>query len=292
MTCRITIWGARGSIPTPGPRTARYGGNTPCVSVETPDADGGQRLVILDAGTGIRPLGRALVERFPEPIAVDLLLSHTHWDHIQGLPFFAPLFDARSAVRIWGPRQGQVDLERILRQQMDPVVFPVPLDELDATLTVRHVEAGTFAVNGYQVHAMRLRHPGTTLAYRLSGEEGGPSLVYVTDNELGAGGRYDVGPAWRREFVAFAAGADVLIHDAMFTAAELERYGGWGHSSHIEAVALAAEADVRKLVLFHHRPERPDTELDEVVADARARAGAARSDLEVVAAVEGAQLTL
>jgi phosphoribosyl 1,2-cyclic phosphodiesterase len=291
MTYRLTIWGARGSIPTPGPRTARYGGNTPCVAVES-DTAGARGLVILDAGTGIRPLGSTLVERFRDPIEVDLLLSHTHWDHIQGLPFFAPLFDARSAVRIWGPRQGQVDLERILRQQMDPVVFPVPLDELDAALTVTHVEPGTFAVNGFRVETMRLRHPGTTLAYRLTAERGGPSLVYVTDNELGPGGRYDVGPTWHREFVAFARDADVLIHDAMYTPRELERYGGWGHSSHVEAVAFAAEADARKLVLFHHRPERLDAELDAVLADARACADAGPRDLEVVAAVEGAQLTL
>jgi phosphoribosyl 1,2-cyclic phosphodiesterase len=290
LSYRVTFWGARGSIPTPGPQTARYGGNTPCLTVE---ADGAEpRLVVLDAGTGIRPAGRALVEAGPGPRVVDLLVSHTHWDHIQGLPFFAPLFDERSEVRIWGPRQGNVDLERILREQMNPVVFPVPLEQLDAKLTVTHVEPGSFEVGGFVVRAMPLRHPGTTFAYHLSPRGGGPSLVYVTDNELGPGGSYHEGPRWRQDLIGFAGGADVLIHDAMFTADELERHRGWGHSSHAEAVRLAADAGVRKLILFHHKPERHDAGMDALVAEARALAAGSARGLAVEAAVEGAVLTL
>lgn len=291
MSSRITIWGARGSIPTPGPQTARYGGNTPCLTVET-DGEAGPHLVVLDAGTGIRPAGRALVEARQGPLVVDLLVSHTHWDHIQGLPFFAPLFDERSEVRIWGPKQGPVDLERILREQMNPVVFPVPLEQLDATLTVTHVEPGGFEVGGFGVRAMPLRHPGTTFAYRLVPRGGGPSLVYVTDNELGSGGSYQVGPGWRADLIAFAGGADVLIHDAMFTVQELERHRGWGHSSHAEAVTLAAEAGVKKLVLFHHKPERHDAGMDALVAEARTLAAGVARSLAVEAAVEGVVLTL
>jgi phosphoribosyl 1,2-cyclic phosphodiesterase len=291
VSYQIQIWGARGSIPTPGPQTARYGGNTPCLTVETDGAEG-PHLVVLDAGTGIRPAGRALVEARQGPLVVDLLVSHTHWDHIQGLPFFAPLFDERSEVRIWGPKQGSVDLERILREQMNPVVFPVPLEQLDAKLTVTHVEPGAFEVGGFAVRAMALRHPGTTFAYRLVPRGGGPSVVYVTDNELGTGGSYNEGPGWRRNLIAFAGGADVLIHDAMFTAEELERHRGWGHSSYAEAVTLAAEAGVRKLVLFHHKPERHDAGMDALVAEARTLAGGLARDLAVEAAVEGVSLTL
>jgi phosphoribosyl 1,2-cyclic phosphodiesterase len=290
VSCRITIWGARGSIPTPGPQTARYGGNTPCLTVET---DGARpHLLVLDAGTGIRPAGRALVEERRGPLVVDLLVSHTHWDHIQGLPFFAPLFDERSEVRIWGPRQGSVKLERILRDQMKPVVFPVPLEQLDAKLTVTHVEPGGFEVGGFGVRAIQLRHPGTTFAYRMVPRGGGPSVVYMTDNELGSGGSYSEGPGWRRDLVAFAGGADVLIHDAMFTTEELDRHRGWGHSSHAEAVTLAADAGVKKLVLFHHRPERDDAGMDELVAAARALAARTARGLAVEAAVEGVVLTL
>jgi len=291
MTCRVKIWGARGSIPAPGPLTARYGGNTPCVTLQSEDP-ARRSLVILDAGTGIRPLGRALVEASSEPLTADLVISHTHWDHIQGLPFFGPFYDERSHIRIWGAHQGKVPLERILREQMSPVVFPVPLDQLDATLSVTPVEPGWFTVGGFVVDAMRLRHPGNTLGFRLAPRTGGPSVVYITDNELGPGGNYDVGAGWRDELVSFVAGTDLLIHDAMFTSEEVVTYAGWGHSSYLEAVDLAAEAGVGRLVLFHHRPERNDDEMDDLFAEARRRAESRRPTLEVVAAFEGLEITL
>lgn len=291
MGYRVTLWGTRGSIPTPGPATARYGGNTPCVAVEDLGS-GSDRMVILDAGTGIRPLGRELSARSAgRPIEVDLLISHTHWDHIQGLPFFAPFFGAQNLVRIWGPKQGDVDLETILRQQMHPVVFPVPLDQLAATLSVRHVEAEGFEVNGFAVRAARLRHPGHTLAYRLTPVGGGPSMAYVTDNELGPGGDYGEPPNWRQAFERFLEGVEVLIHDAMFTAEELERHRGWGHSSYQEAVELAGRAGVKRLVLFHHRPERDDDALDRVVEEAW-DAASEYPGLEIVPGTEGLEITL
>lgn len=287
----ITFWGTRGSIPTPGPLTTRYGGNTPCVAVERRGAGSAGR-VILDAGTGIRALGNELAERTNGALDVDLLLSHTHWDHIQGLPFFAPFFGAGNAVRIWGSKQGDVDLGVILRQLMDPVVFPVPLDGLAAELQVEHVGRDPFEISGFAIRAMRLRHPGHTLGYRLTPAEGGSSLAYVTDNELGSGGAYQVGPSWRREFVRFLDGVDVLIHDAMYTPAEMHDHRGWGHSSNAEAVALAGEAGTKTLVLFHHRPEHEDDAMDALLADAQAAARAAGHAVEVIAATEGLRLTL
>src|SRR5881275_2856155 len=154
MAYTVTFWGTRGSIPTPGAHTARYGGNTPCVAVE---GAGGQ-LVILDAGTGIRALGLKLAERHNGAVQAEILLSHAHWDHIQGLPHFKPFFSPGNAVRIWGSRQGTTSLEAILRQQMDPAVFPVPLDALSAKLTVRQVEpgGGEFTVGEFRVRATRL----------------------------------------------------------------------------------------------------------------------------------------
>lgn len=292
MAYRVTVWGARGSIPTPGPMTARYGGNTACVAVEGLGADQG-RLVILDAGTGIRLLGGELVRLGgKEPLSVDLLLSHTHWDHIQGLPFFAPFFGKGNCVRIWGAKQGEVDLEVILRQQMHPVVFPVPLDEVAAELTVAHVDAQAFEIDGFAVRAMRLRHPGNTLAYRLTPAGGGASMAYVTDNELGSGGDYGEPRSWRKDFVEFLRGVDVLIHDAMFTPDELEHHRGWGHSSYLEAVTLGAEARVKRLVLFHHRPERDDAGMDALMHEARTAARKMKAPLDVMAATEGLQLTL
>jgi phosphoribosyl 1,2-cyclic phosphodiesterase len=291
MTCKITFWGTRGSIPTPGSPTTRYGGNTPCVAVECADRGAGH-LVILDAGTGIRPLGRALTQHHNGPVAIDLFLSHTHWDHIQGLPFFAPFFQPGNAVHIWGPKQGDVDLRTILRQQMDPVVFPVPIEGLAARLDVDHVDPGRFEIDGFAVRTIRLRHPGNTLGYRLTPSDGEGSVAYVTDNELGSGGEYDVGPSWRREFLEFLDGVTILIHDAMFTPAELVRHRGWGHSSCSEAVKLAAEAGVRRLVLFHHLPEHDDAAMDLLVGEAQEAAEGTDLAGDVLAATEGMELWL
>jgi len=290
MAYTVTFWGTRGSIPTPGAHTARYGGNTPCVAVE---GAGGQ-LVILDAGTGIRALGLKLAERHNGAVQAEILLSHAHWDHIQGLPHFKPFFSPGNAVRIWGSRQGTTSLEAILRQQMDPAVFPVPLDALSAKLTVRQVEPGSgeFTVGAFRVRAMRLRHPGTTLGYRLTPAGGGASMAYVTDNELGSGGHYDTAASWRNDFVAFLANTELLIHDAMYTPQELEEHRGWGHSTFEEAVTLAADAGVRRLVLFHHEPEHGDADVDGMLAAARRVANARGTPAEVLAAQEGATLTL
>jgi phosphoribosyl 1,2-cyclic phosphodiesterase len=288
MAYTVTFWGTRGSIPTPGPHTARYGGNTPCVAVE---GSRGQ-LVILDAGTGIRGLGVELVAKQNGAVRVEILLSHAHWDHIQGLPHFKPFFAPGNRVRIWGTRQGTASLEAILRQQMDPAVFPVPLDALSAELTVQQVEAGDFALGEFRVQAMKLRHPGTTLAFRLTPSQGGASLAYVTDNELGPGGHYDVPTSWRRDFVTFLDGVDLLIHDAMYTPAELEEHRGWGHSTYEEAVTLAQDAAAKRLVLFHHEPEHGDEAMDGLLKAARAYAKSRGRPLEVLAAQEGMQLTL
>ena len=288
MAYTVTFWGTRGSIPTPGAFTARYGGNTPCVAVE----GAGGHLVILDAGTGIRALGSQLVARQNGAVRAEILLTHAHWDHIQGLPYFKPFFAPGNAVRIRGSRQGTMSLEAILRQQMDPAVFPVPLDALSAKLTVEEVEPGEFTVGEFRVRAMKLRHPGTTLGFRLTPRGGGPSMAYVTDNELGPGGDYGTRPTWRKDFVEFLAGVDLLIHDGMYTPAELEMHRGWGHSSYEEAVTLAADAGAKRLVLFHHEPEHTDETMDGVLAAARAAAKTRGQPAEVLAAQEGMQLTL
>jgi phosphoribosyl 1,2-cyclic phosphodiesterase len=283
----LTFWGTRGSIPAPGPRTARYGGNTPCISLR----DGTTHLVVLDAGTGIRSLGNELM-REGGRVRADLLLSHTHWDHIQGLPFFKPLSVEGNEVCIYGAAQEGVALEDILRRQMDPMVFPVPLKALAATIRVLEIGQEQLEIDGFLVRTFCLRHPGTTLGFRLCPVRGGREIAYCTDNELGAGASYPVPADWRARAVAFLAGADTLIHDAMYSESIVRARIGWGHSTPRQAVDLAADAECGRLLLFHHDPEHDDDAVDNLLRDARAYATARGFGLEIEAASEGMRFAL
>jgi phosphoribosyl 1,2-cyclic phosphodiesterase len=288
VTYTITFWGTRGSIPTPGPQTARYGGNTSCVAV----AGGKDELVILDAGSGIRPLGNVLQKSGNGTINADILVSHTHWDHIQGLPFFQPLNVKGNSVRIYGSAQEGVGLESILDRQMDPMVFPIPLRALAAELTVTEIAGGAFEIDGFTVEAFRLRHPGTTLGYKLVPVRGGPTMAYLTDNELGSGGNYAVPDDWRQQLVGFLGGVDTLIHDGMYSDELMELRAGWGHSTPRQAVELAGECRASHLILFHHEPEHDDQSIDRLLEKARRDAKDLAPHLTVDAASEGMQLNL
>jgi phosphoribosyl 1,2-cyclic phosphodiesterase len=283
----LTFWGTRGSIPTPGPRTARYGGNTPCVGV----SDGAGHLIILDAGSGLRPLGTAIMAEGGGMVA-HLLLTHTHWDHIQGFPFFKPLGVVGNELHVYGAAQEGVNLSEILRRQMEPAVFPVPLGAMAATILVNPVTEGTFEVESFRVGAFRLRHPGTTLGYRLAPIDGGREVAYITDNELGPGGTYSVRPDWRTALVEFLGGVDTLIHDAMYSESVIAARAGWGHSTPKESIDLAADAECKRLILFHHDPECDDATIDQRLQEAQAYAASRAPKLEVEAACEGDRLTL
>ena len=279
MTLAITCWGVRGSIPTPGAGTVRFGGNTPCLTVSD---ESGHRLII-DAGTGIRQLGRALDSGERHLPELTILLSHTHWDHIQGLPFFLPLHRAGNHVTVLGPKQPGPSLESVLGSQMAPAVFPVPLTALAAELAVTEITAPEFAVSGFRVRAIPLCHPGATLGFSISDSHGGPSFSYMTDNELGASS----GGADRRPFVRFLRGIDTLVHDAMYFESEKATRVGWGHSSAADAVALALEAGVRRLVLFHHDPSHDDDALGRLLAEAEAARARQNGELTIMVGTEG-----
>jgi len=288
MTVGVTFWGVRGTIPSPGAHTARYGGNTACIEVRAGDG----HLVVLDAGTGIRGLGKHLAGlKSADGVRAHIVLSHAHWDHIQGLPYFAPFFTKGNVITVWGPKQGDVEMSEILRQLMQPVVFPVPLDALAASLEVKHVNADPIETEGCTITSMRVRHPAVTLGYRLE-MPGGRSIVYVTDDELGAGGQYEVGPKWRERFVKFIGGTDLLIHDSMYTPDEIKAHAGWGHSTYAEAVELAKEAGVKQLALFHHEPEHTDAAMDTVTQKAQEIAARGGGKVKIVAAAEGMRLAL
>ena len=288
MSFQLTFWGTRGSIPTPGAQTTRYGGNTACISLAGPDG----RLVILDAGSGLRPLGHELMRRPGRRLSADILLSHTHWDHIQGLPFFKPLSGRGNRFCVYGAAQEGVALQEILRHQMDPVVFPVPLEALAARIEVHDIVEGEVPLQDFRVRAFRLRHPGTTFGYRLAPAAGGRDIAYLTDNELGPGGTYPVSGDWRERLVQFLHGTDTLIHDAMYSDEFIRLRAGWGHSTPREAVRLAADAGCARLILFHHEPEHDDATIDRLLADAKAHARQAAPELVVEAAAEGAGFSL
>lgn len=291
MSLRVQFWGTRGSVPSPGPRTVRYGGNTPCLEVRT----SGGWLVILDAGTGIRELGRSLIERSNgSPVAGDIFLTHAHWDHIQGIPFFAPIFQRGNHFTIWGSKSLETSIDRVVRDQMSPVVFPVTFEQLDATIDFREIAEGErCAGKGYEVTAMEVRHPGGALAYRFTEPRATPAaLVYVSDNELGQAERYQTPTGWRERFIEFVRGAKVLVHDTTYTTEEYDFHRGWGHSTFREATELAIAADVGTLVLFHHDPQRTDEELDLRVAECQALVKERGAGVRVLAAAEGLTLTV
>jgi phosphoribosyl 1,2-cyclic phosphodiesterase len=285
---RLRLWGTRGSCPSPGPSTVAFGGNTTCVEVRGDDG----HLVILDAGTGIRELGRALVnDADGRRITGDVFFSHAHWDHIQGLPFFTPAFQSGNHFRLYGAPGMAQSLEVVLRQQMSPVVFPIGFDDLHARMEFRELSGHRLSENGIEVSAINVRHPGGALGFRLS-VPGAPqrSAVFIPDNEMDAFGDQAPDAPTREELVRFARGARVLIHDAMYTGAEYMDHRGWGHSSYRDAIDFAIAAEVQTLVLFHHEPERSDAALVAQLALCREMVNERNGTVEVLAAAEGMEI--
>jgi phosphoribosyl 1,2-cyclic phosphodiesterase len=289
----VRFWGIRGSIPTPGQPTRKYGGNTSCVEIRI-----GDQLFICDGGTGLRELGEDLNHRGISPIVGHMFFSHTHWDHIQGFPFFSPAYKAENHFHIWGTKGEGDRIHRLLSGQMRTEYFPVAFGELSAGITSETLAQEGTDINGVMVRFMEQTHPGGSLAFSF--EKEGKKVIYATDHELD--GRItnkeeseaspDVMRNLPEDFVNFCRGADLLIADAQYTDAEYLEKVGWGHSRALTTVDLAVQAEVSTLALFHHDPMQSDRLVDLKVDECRRRAKRLAPKLTVFGAREGIELLI
>lgn len=278
---KVTLWGTRGSLATPGPESVGYGGNTSCVEVR--GRDGG--VLVLDAGTGIRRFGDSLG---PETTRVDILLTHLHMDHIQGLGFFAPMFESRMEIHVWGPSSTTMDLRSRLSRYLSPPLFPIGLRDVPCQLEFHDVVSlGGFQIGGFEIRTALVCHPGPTVGYRITGD--GASVTYLPDHEPSLGANPLIEDTDWISGLELAAGADLLIHDAQYTAEEYPQHVGWGHSALPDTIRFAAAASVKRLVLFHHDPSHSDAMLDGLFEKARSS-----NDIpfDVIPGIEGASFEL
>jgi phosphoribosyl 1,2-cyclic phosphodiesterase/ActR/RegA family two-component response regulator len=299
---RLKFWGVRGSIATPGPETVYYGGNTSCVEVRV-----NNDIIVLDAGTGLRKLGLSLIAEFKErPIHLNILITHTHWDHIQGFPFFLPAYDPKNKITIYGFEGASQGLQSTLSSQMESPYFPISMRQMPGHIVIRELKEMNVDVGGVSIAGHFVNHPGMCAGYRVGTPDG--SIAYLPDVELfprlrsrwkngnGTGGaprreRRTV-PEEDRRLVEFIRDSDILILDAQYDAIEYEQRTGWGHSCVEESVAFALQAGVKRLFLFHHDPDHTDEQISRMVAGARRMAAERHSDLVIEAAREGCEIVL
>ena len=280
----VRFWGVRGSIAAPGTSRDRYGGNTSCVTIRLALDE----YIVFDAGTGIREFGNYLI-RLGLPVRLHLLITHAHWDHIQGLPFFRPAYLAQNTLEIYGPNQPEMKFEKVIADQMKNTYFPVPLETMQAQINFHTLNDGDYDVAGHSVRTMHLNHPGSTIGYRVTIR--GKSMAYICDNEI-----TENDPGFRLRLQEFIRGADLVVADAQYIPSDFPEKLGWGHSLYTDVVDTALGAGIRRLVLTHHDPDRTDDALDNIVKDAR-RTISERSvngsvEMQCMAAMEGTTLYL
>jgi len=293
---KIRFWGTRGSIATPGPGTNHFGGNTSCVELTTDSGD----LLVLDCGTGARGLAAGLMAQDRKAIHANILLGHTHWDHIQGFPFFTPAFVKGNTVAIYGPEGSRGPLHDVLAGQMEFTYFPVDLNQLPATITYHDLNEGIHSIGGVRVVTQFLNHPAMTVGYRI--EADGVVMVYLVDHEPFSDELWRAGSEpgriesilheGDRRHANFMAGADLVIHDAQYTPEEYPSKKTWGHSSYDYVVQIAAAAGVRRVALTHHDPDHDDRFVEEIERKARDLALQLGTGIEVFCAYEGCELVL
>jgi phosphoribosyl 1,2-cyclic phosphodiesterase len=257
----VKVWGARGSIPAPGPETMRYGGNTSCVELTLSDGS----TLILDAGTGIRNLGLALVGREPIEAPINILLTHLHMDHIQGLMFFAPAFRPESEIIIWGPASPEASLRDRIARYISAPLAPVEVRELPSHVSFREAEPLEWEIGPARIRAQAVNHRGPTLGYRIA--DGGKSLCYIPDHEPGLGAPMsELADDWISGF-DLAHDASLLVHDCQYTDLEYPNHLGWGHCPVSDALEFGHRVAAERLLLFHHDPLHSDADLDAIADD-------------------------
>jgi phosphoribosyl 1,2-cyclic phosphodiesterase len=277
----LTYWGVRGTLPVPGPGALRYGGNTPCITMEFING----RLFIFDAGTGIKALSNHLMKQGRPRLEAKIFISHPHWDHINALPFFAPLFIPGNEFEILGATHGDKSMRDLISAQMDGVYFPITLKEFGARVFFRDLRQESLAFDDIAVDTMLLSHPGYCLGYRV--RYGGRTICYITDNELYLNDHPAYNARYESELVRFVARADVLITDCTYFDAEYKAKVDWGHSCVSKVAALAAAAEVKQLHLFHHDPDQDDAAIDRKLADAKSALAGYGSPVDCLAPAEG-----
>ena len=282
----LKFWGVRGSIPTPGPETVRYGGNTSCSELRHKD-----KLFILDAGSGLRVFGNELLKA-GSPVKASIFISHMHWDHIQGIPFFTPAFIPGNHFTFYGSEPAGKDLLTIIADQMDPTYFPIEMKEMGSSMDFKPLFEGKYEIDDTQIETIYVNHPGNALGYKFHLNK--KNLVYISDNEpfLKADKGNDpdqimLGEDGNQKLINFIANVDVLVHDAQYTQDEYEKKITWGHSPVEYTVDIAIKAGVKKLVLFHHDPLHNDDMIDQMLKLARNHAKKNSSSMEILAAREG-----
>lgn len=283
----VAYWGVHGTLPTPGAAYTRYGGNTPCVSVEI----GGEPLYIFDCGTGIRRLSDHLTATLGnQRFSCRIFISHTHWDHINTVPFFAPLYARGNQIEIFGPHQGDLTIERAIGAQMEGVYFPVTMREFAARLVFRDLREETLDFGPVRIDTMLLSHPGYCLGYKLTAH--GRTVCYITDNELYLPSDRRHNPRYVEHLTEFVRSADVLITDTTYRDSEYGSKIDWGHSCVSQVVKLAARAEVKRLHLFHHDIDQTDDAIDLKLADARQGLARLGSKVQCDAPAEASTLVL
>ena len=282
----LTYWGVRGTLPVPGHDTLRFGGNTSCVSIEVPN----KPLLIFDAGTGIKNLSDSIFAAPKKRLSAKVFISHPHWDHINALPFFGPMYVPGNEFEILGPRHGDTTMRELISAQMDGIYFPITIREFSARIYFRDLGEETVKIDGITVRTMLLNHPGNCLGYRI--EHHGRSVCYITDNELFLPDNPLYNANYVERLIEFCRGADLLITDTTYTDAEYTSKVTWGHSCVSQVVDLAHRAEVKTLHLFHHDPSQNDDAIDAKLDQARAALADLGSKTVCEAPAEGVTLKL